>query len=84
MNASSWSARYAERKRAAQRARDAASGPSPCNRCPSTQATGSIFCAEHAAEYERLCDAGDIDACSAFRQRTYWPTAAGAREGSDV
>jgi hypothetical protein len=73
-NASHYSARYAERKRAAQRARDAAAGPSPCNRCPTPQASGSIFCAAHQAEYDALAESGAAPSeCFKFCERTYWP-----------
>ena len=72
-NGSYYSARYAERKRAQERAQDAAAGPRPCNRCPTTCAPGSIFCPEHTAEYAELCKTGDIDVCREFCQRTYWP-----------
>ena len=74
-NASHYSARYAERKRAAQRARDAAAGPRTCNRCPSVSAKGSIFCTAHAAEYSALCDRPGVtvDECSEFCQRAHWP-----------
>lgn len=73
-NASHYSAQYAERKRAAERARDAAAGPGPCNHCATVRAPGSIFCAQHAAEYEALTDSGaSVDECGAFCERTYWP-----------
>jgi hypothetical protein len=71
-NASHYSARYAERKRAAQRAADLNPPPRPCNRCPSVSAPGSIFCAGHAAEYAELVRGGDVEACARFCRRTYW------------
>jgi hypothetical protein len=74
MNASHHSARYAERKRAAERARDAAAGPSPCNRCAVPQVSGSIFCAMHRKEYEALLASGTSPgACAEFCRRTHWP-----------
>lgn len=81
-NASHYSARYAERKRAAERARDAARSPSPCNRCPTPQMAGSIFCADHAAEHTELVRAAQtsgwapeaVQAASDFCRRTYWPS----------
>lgn len=77
-NASHYSARYAERKRAAERARDANAGPSPCNRCPEPQVPGAIFCAEHCAEYARMLSklhsgGTSVAALTAFCERTYWP-----------
>lgn len=73
-NASHYAARYAERKRATERALDAASRPSPCNHCPTPRTTGSIFCATHAAEYSTLCGSGVSSvACAEFCRRTYWP-----------
>lgn len=80
-NASHYSARYAERKRAAQRARDMAAPPPPCLHCPTTHAPGSLFCAEHAAEYDRRLErakAGEMSfqECVSFCERTYWPEAA--------
>jgi hypothetical protein len=73
-NASQVSARYAAHKQAARRARDAAAGPSPCNRCASVRAPGSIFCAGHVAEYEALRRTGaSADDCAEFCRRTYWP-----------
>lgn len=73
-NASHYSARYAEQKRAAARARDAAMGPQPCNRCATPQARGSIFCPAHAKEFAALA-ASDAspDECIEFCRRTYWP-----------
>lgn len=78
-NASYFSARYAERKRAAER--QAPYRPSPCLRCSTTQAKGSLFCPEHKAEYEKLTAAAKaagwtpetMQACEDFAQRTYWP-----------
>lgn len=73
-NASYYSARYAERKLAAQRARDAAAPPRTCNRCPAVCEPGSIFCAEHAAEFVRLRESGaSPEACTEFCNRTHWP-----------
>ena len=77
-NASHFSARYAERKRAAERASDAASGPRPCNKCPETSELGSIFCKNHGAEYAELrvrFERGEVafDDLAAFCDRTYWP-----------
>ena len=73
MNASHFSARYAERKRQAQRARDAAMGPQPCLICPSVQQSGSVFCSLHAAEHADLIERGDLDvACKMTSRRTYW------------
>jgi hypothetical protein len=71
-NASHYSARYAERKRAAER--QAKPAPRPCNRCPSISVPGSIFCEEHLREYEQMLDAGtDTTTLFAFCERTYWP-----------
>jgi hypothetical protein len=73
-NASYYSTRYAERKRAAERARDAAAGPRTCNRCPVVSAPASIFCVGHAAEYDALMKSGaSPDACSEFCRRIHWP-----------
>jgi hypothetical protein len=74
VNASQWSARYAERKRAAQRARDAASAPRTCNRCATLSVSGSIFCQAHADEYEALTKSGlPVDQILKFTERTHWP-----------
>lgn len=73
-NASHYSARYAERKRTRERARDAASKPSPCVKCPAEQAYGSIFCLEHAKKYKAMIKANaSADKCIEFCRRTYWP-----------
>lgn len=73
-NASYYSTRYAERKHAAQRVRDAASGPRTCNRCPAASAAGSVFCAEHGAEYDALCESGaSMGVTQEFCRRTHWP-----------
>lgn len=72
-NASHFSARYAARKLAAQRARDASAGPSPCNHCRTPRAPGSIFCAAHAVAYTELLAKQDFEACARFCARTYWP-----------
>ncbi len=74
-NASHYSARYWERKRAAERARDAAMGPQPCLRCPEPQAPGSLFCPAHAEQHRALLESRDFDAALALCQRTYWPPA---------
>jgi len=73
-NASYYSARYAERKRAAERARDAHAPATSCNRCENIRAPGSIFCTAHADEYATIVASGaTADECSEFCQRTYWP-----------
>lgn len=72
-NASQCGARYAERKRAAERERDARALPSSCNRCATARMPGSIFCSTHAAEYERLRETADMGACLEFTRRIYWP-----------
>lgn len=74
-NVSHYSARYAERKRAQERTRDAAAPPRTCNRCATVAVKGSIFCAEHASEYAALLSRPDVtpDECSAFCQRSHWP-----------
>lgn len=73
-NASYYSARYAERKRAAERAQDAAAGPRPCNRCRAACTPNSIFCAIHATAYLKLLSSGATpDVCAEFCRRTYWP-----------
>ena len=73
-NASYYSARYAERKRAAERARDAHAPAQSCNRCENIRAPGSIFCTAHADEYATIVASGaTADECSEFCQRTYWP-----------
>lgn len=61
-NASHYSARYAERKRAGERERDAR-GPRPvkCSRSAcSAIITRDHLCSECRAEYERLREAGDF------------------------
>jgi hypothetical protein len=73
-NASHYSARYWEMKRAQERARDAAAGPRPCNKCSAIALPSSLFCSQHAAEYDRLLASGaSVQECSDFCQRTYWP-----------
>lgn len=80
-NASQCSARYAERKRAASAARDAALGPQPCLHCPELQARNpsSLFCPKHLAEHEAACDAAKANG-TPFPEvrRTYWPERKGA------
>ena len=68
-NASHYSARYAERKRAAERARDMQPRkPEPCKRpgCQMLQAPGSLHCANCTAEYHKACEnlslTSDVDA----------------------
>lgn len=77
-NASYYSTRYAERKRAAERVQDAAAPPRTCNRCPERCAGMSIFCAEHMAAYEAMCRKAkrgetSYEDCLQFCQRTHWP-----------
>lgn len=75
-NASHYSARYAERKRARERAFDATVRHNPCLHCNQAQLPGSLFCADHAAEYKSICDStSDISDTrwQKFTQRTYWP-----------
>lgn len=73
-NSSYYSARYAERKRAAERSRDAVAKPGPCNKCQADRVGMEIFCRAHQAEYDALCASGaSIDECAAFCRRTYWP-----------
>lgn len=74
-NASHYSARYAERKRAVREVREGAAGPSPCNRCPTPRTDGSIFCEAHAIEHAALVTSGaSFDVCAGFCRRTYWPS----------
>jgi hypothetical protein len=83
-NASYYSARYAERKRQAEQTRDAAAGPRTCNKCQNVTKIGSIFCDQHAAEYDALRQKRgvSIDLLSDFCQRTHWP--AGTKEAPKV
>lgn len=73
-NASHYAARYADRKRAAERVRDAAMGPRACNHCASVSLPGSLFCEVHQRVYAALRAAGaTLDEISDFCERTYWP-----------
>ena len=67
-NASHYSARYAERRRAAERARDA-QGPRQrkCSRSTCAQVvTRDHLCAECRGEYERLRASGDFAAADTW------------------
>lgn len=68
-NASYYSSRYAERKRAAERERDAR-GPRPSVKCsrPSCENLHAfdIYCADCREEFERLRDEGAYSAADAW------------------
>lgn len=75
-NASHYSARYAERKNQARKARDAAIDRSkePCLVCPTPQHPGRLLCAKHLDAYKVACDvAVATGAPSPELRRTYWP-----------